>query len=300
MKNKDRKSERTPTHIPVHPRLRTFEDWHMDMKTDADPVFSFTLLFSVLTGGVYVMERREADAYEVAEKFLGVETPHDALQLFQEFGPFSVREGEARRKLDEFTSSLLNNPDQATEFRRQQEFLSDLTADPIQLGEFHAIASPISFSQIQAKIAFYRDVLVNWPQYLNTNKKVLAQVAKLSRLPPEQRSKVKLDKEITDDPRMEMNLFLGQNLPLELVFEKQYAIAPCQDIESALRATVFLDNLGIDDPTRPRWRICARPDCGETFRVGRNSKQIFHNEACNHLQAVRNYNTRKRDRLSKG
>jgi hypothetical protein len=128
----------------------------------------------------------------------------------------------------------------------------------------------------------------------------MAKIAKISKLAGEHRRNIKWDKEIKDDPKAELNLYLGQNLPLELIFEKQIAIAFCQDIEGSLRATVFLDNLGIDDPSRPRWRICARADCEKIFRVGRSSKQKFHNDACNHLQAVRNYNMRKRTASRKG
>ena len=264
------------------------------MTDEADPVFSFTLLFRFLSAGVHVMKQRQADAYQVAERFLRINTSHDALQLFREFGPYSVSEGEVNQKLRAFAEAIFYNPNQAPElFRAQENFLADLTTDPIRLGAFYATARPISFSMIQAEIAFYRDALANWPNYFNTFKKVWTKFAAISRMSPEQRRKVRLDKEIIDDPRMELNLYLGQNLPLELIFEKQQAIARCQDIQSALRATVFLDNLGIDNPSKPPWRICARPDCGEIFRVVRSTKQKFCSDACNHLQAVRNYNKRK-------
>jgi hypothetical protein len=86
------------------------------------------------------------------------------------------------------------------------------------------------------------------------------------------------------------NLYLWQSLNIELLFRQpMLAVTRCKDVESALRASVFIDRvMGLP------WKRCAREDCGQLFNAnGRKKSAIYHDEACAHLQAVRSYNNRK-------
>jgi hypothetical protein len=85
------------------------------------------------------------------------------------------------------------------------------------------------------------------------------------------------------------NIYLWQNLPLELVFRQPMtALVRCKDVEDALRATVFLDRL-----RALPWQRCVREDCGKPFPVKGQRAKLYCSPECAHLQSVRNYNKRK-------
>lgn len=85
------------------------------------------------------------------------------------------------------------------------------------------------------------------------------------------------------------NIFLWQNLPMELVFRQPMsALVRCKDIEESLRATVFLDRLwGMP------WKQCKREDCGKPFEVKTAREKLYCSTECAHLSAVRTYNKAK-------
>lgn len=66
------------------------------------------------------------------------------------------------------------------------------------------------------------------------------------------------------------------------------AIAPCEDVVDALRASIFLSRM-----SGFKWRRCARRGCNQLFEQDTKHRKIFHNPDCAHLQAVNDYNARK-------
>jgi hypothetical protein len=93
-----------------------------------------------------------------------------------------------------------------------------------------------------------------------------------------------------DDLREGMqNLYLWQNLPMELAFRQpMQSFVRCKDVEDALRATVFLDRL-----RALPWQRCAREDCGKPFAVTSKRPKLYCTPECAHLQSVRSYNKRQ-------
>lgn len=69
------------------------------------------------------------------------------------------------------------------------------------------------------------------------------------------------------------------------------AIADCDDVVSALRASVFLKRMkGF------RWKRCARKGCNQLFVLDTRRDKIYCSPECGHLQAVNMYNARKKKR----
>lgn len=88
------------------------------------------------------------------------------------------------------------------------------------------------------------------------------------------------------------DLYLWQNLPMELVFgHAQAALVRCKDVQEALRASVFLDRFD-----REPLKRCARPDCGKFFKPGNKQAKLYCSTQCAHLQSVRKYNQNKKNR----
>jgi hypothetical protein len=86
-----------------------------------------------------------------------------------------------------------------------------------------------------------------------------------------------------------------QNLPMELRFSQPMrAEVRCQDVQEALRATVFLDRL-----RALPWRSCARVDCGKPFEVTSKRGKIYCSYNCAHLASVRAYNGRPKTEAKK-
>lgn len=66
------------------------------------------------------------------------------------------------------------------------------------------------------------------------------------------------------------------------------AIAPCDDVVDALRASIFLSRMrGF------KWNRCARQGCNQLFEQTTKRQKLYHNPDCAHLQAVNAYNARK-------
>jgi hypothetical protein len=71
------------------------------------------------------------------------------------------------------------------------------------------------------------------------------------------------------------------------------AIVPCTDVVEALRASVFLSRMrGF------KWKRCARTGCKELFEQDTRHDKIYCGSRCSHLQAVNDYNARKRRQVS--
>lgn len=69
------------------------------------------------------------------------------------------------------------------------------------------------------------------------------------------------------------------------------AIADCDDVVTALRASVFLKRMkGF------RWKRCARKGCNQLFVLDTKRDRIYCSPACGHLEAVNRYNARKKKR----
>lgn len=91
--------------ITIDASLVTAGEWQTAMSSDSeDPVFSFSLHIppivrdEVLSDGTKVLSRGkrkpqiQADAFAVRNKVLKIDKPGDALDLFQQFGPWRLNE----------------------------------------------------------------------------------------------------------------------------------------------------------------------------------------------------------------
>jgi len=102
-------------------------------------------------------------------------------------------------------------------------------------------------------------------------------------------------------------LVFGQPLTLELPFravtpelskhprwKDDAAIAHCDDVIDALRASIFLSRMrGF------KWKRCARNGCNQLFAQDTKHQKIYCAPECAHLQAVNNYNARQKKRARK-
>lgn len=69
------------------------------------------------------------------------------------------------------------------------------------------------------------------------------------------------------------------------------AVVHCHDVIDALRASIFLARLNSS-----RWKRCARQGCDQLFESHSKRERLYCTPECGHLQAVREYNTRKREK----
>jgi hypothetical protein len=75
-------------------------------------------------------------------------------------------------------------------------------------------------------------------------------------------------------------------------WKEDVAVAHCQDVVEALRASIFLSRIrGFP------WKRCARKGCNQLFEQDTKHQKIYHSSECAHLQAVNNYNARKKKAL---
>lgn len=81
------------------------------------------------------------------------------------------------------------------------------------------------------------------------------------------------------------DVFQSQPLPMEFLFvDPPRALVRCKDIESSLRASVFLDKVN-----GFKSGFCKRKDCSNWFPFT-PYRTHYCSDACAHLQAVRDYN----------
>ena len=97
-------------------------------------------------------------------------------------------------------------------------------------------------------------------------------------------------------------LVFGQPLALELPFraitpelsrisswQDDAAIACCDDVVDALRASIFLSRMrGF------KWSRCARQGCNQPFEQTTKRQKLYCSPDCAHLQAVNDYNARQK------
>lgn len=154
----------------------------------------------------------------------------------------------------------IRTPGQALEFF--QAFGPWQVEQPLSI-----VANAIPFSAVTRRRHFYEDALLNRSiEYMGR-------------------------KYSGDDVREGLeNIYLWHPLPIELLFgQPLVGRVLCKDIEDSLRASVFLDRLN-----GFTWRRCARADCGKLFSLSSKRERLYCDTECAHLQAVRNYNDRKR------
>jgi hypothetical protein len=215
--------------LPIFPLLETAGAWQAFLGDEADPVISFKLgpmRQTIEADGI--RHQREPDRVKEAstlrDHFFAIKDAKDALQFFQEYGPYQLAK------------------------------------------QWDPTAPPISLSQILRRRDYYLDALLH-------------------------RSIENMHRTYSGDELREGldNIFMWQNLPLELVFRQPLqAIVRCKDVEDSLRATVFLDRL-----RALPWQRCIRTDCGKPFEVKGQRAKLYCSPECAHLQSVRNYNKRQ-------
>ena len=163
-------------------------------------------------------------------------------------------------------------------FELRQDFLSVRTPEealaffrkygPWQVKERYAnTADPFKWSQMERMREFFEDALTK-RSVENTPR----------------------DSKTDDIRKLFENLYLWQNLPLELPFQEPFvAFVRCNDIQQALRAGIFLSRLG-----GVKWKRCAKTDCNNLFQCNSNREQLYCNPDCANVQSSRNYHDRKR------
>lgn len=67
------------------------------------------------------------------------------------------------------------------------------------------------------------------------------------------------------------------------------AIAPCEDVVDALRASIFISRMG-----GFQWSRCARKGCEQLFEQTTRRRKLYCSPECAHLQAVNDYNARQK------
>lgn len=67
------------------------------------------------------------------------------------------------------------------------------------------------------------------------------------------------------------------------------AIAPCEDVVDALRASIFISRMG-----GFQWSRCARKDCEQLFEQTTRRRKLYCSPRCAHIQAVNDYNARQK------
>ncbi|MES2219416.1 MAG: hypothetical protein V4587_00430 [Acidobacteriota bacterium] len=184
--------------------------------------------------------------------------PHWALPLEKGATPFDMaKRGWTFKEADVFDVRAvvfaIKSPSDALEcFRR---------FGPWRLPERLATkADPIKWSQLQLEREFYEDALLH-------------------------RSVENLNRTYEGEELIEgiQNMYLWQPLPAELLFSAPYIeIVRCWDLQTALRASIFLDRMeGFI------WRRCARKDCETLYKVSSKRQRLYCKTYCAHLANLR-------------
>lgn len=108
--------------LPVSPYLETRSGWRVHVTEDADPVFSFSARIPQPKheGGTksWSLDPTQFNVFEVREALFAVQTPADAVQFFEAFGPWQIKQhlgteagdirfSEVLRQRDFFRDALL-------------------------------------------------------------------------------------------------------------------------------------------------------------------------------------------------
>ena len=230
------------------------------MSRAADPEISFVNTKARNIGTRYV------DAFRVRSEFLSLQSPQEALAFFQRYGPFqlSPEKGSRPRRA---------RPVRWSDIQKAQE-------------QFHAALTCSSVNSQDPMHGFVfqplRDVELNFrsPEVYQRDERGLA-------LKPEYRLDLDVDSKIAE-ARKERVLSLKEGHRASL---SDAAIVNCEDVVSAVRASIFLlRRSGF------RWKHCARKHCDNVFEVSTalDRKKIFCGPKCAHLKAVNDYNARKK------
>lgn len=138
------------------------------------------------------------------------------------------------------------------------------TYGPWQVKERYAnAADPFTWKQVERGRGFFEDALTN-------------------------RS---TDRYSGDDILEELEqTWLWKDLALELPFQDPLvAIARCDDVRAALRASVYLSRLG-----GLKWSRCAKTDCNKLFQRKSKREQLYCCTEHANVQSTRNYKKRNR------
>jgi hypothetical protein len=105
--------------LPVVPYLETRGGWRVQMSEDADPVFSFAarLPQPKEEGGAksWSLDPTQFNVFEIREALFAVRTPPDALQFFETFGPWQIKQHLGTEAMEIRFSSVV----------RQRDFFQD-------------------------------------------------------------------------------------------------------------------------------------------------------------------------------
>ncbi len=200
---------------------------------------------------------REIDADTVRSEFFLIRTPQDALGFFERYGPWIVA------------------PDKKTNSK-----LAGTRAHPVKWSFVDSVRSQLegAFMDDEIRASVYSQ-LFDRPLELE-----LPFVGSQRELKP-----------VEDHDHDECIVYCEQVAGPKVTFpdrrdDDHEAVVHCHDVFEALRASIFLARL-----SNSRWKRCARPDCNQLFESQSKRERLYCTPECGHLQAVREYNARKKD-----
>jgi hypothetical protein len=194
------------------------------------------------------------DAFEVCSEFLALQTPHEALHFFERYGPFQL---QPQMSADPRRWKALRIRWSAIQ-RAQSDFLSARMSPEIN---FKDPVHLFVFQPLLGVELHFRGVQVPEREYSKDDD------------PEDPSPSVVLSPRKGSEPSL-----------------SDAAIVNCEDIVTAVRASIFLRRMN-----GFTWRRCARKGCEKVFEVSAGwGKKIYHSWACGHLVAVKKSKAKKK------
>jgi hypothetical protein len=290
--------------VPFVALLTVFTDvWEVSVRDSSDPKFSFINREPKSYG-----YRPGVDAFAVSVEFLHLKTPDDALAFFRRYGPFQLAEKAQVRDPRKWTAQ----PVRWSEIQKAQETFRDaqmcaainagnpthgFVFQPLREIELH-FRGPQPFKIVRDQHGKVREVLDRG--YTVADDRDSGSCP--SRTVTDEDSKTKhvelLEVPKNEEERSVSRLAAGNIRLLKAHPEASIsdaAIVNCEDVVSAVRASIFLRRM-----SGFRWKRCARKGCDNVFEVSiarRGGKQKIHcSPQCAHHHAQNKYIAREKKR----
>ena len=202
------------------------------------------------------MYYREIDADTVQSEFFRIRTPHDAFGFFRRYGPWEIV------------------PDEKANSK-----LAGTKARPVKW-------SFVNSARSQLEGAFLEDRIP-----ASVYSQLFDRPLKLELPFVGSQHDLRHDEDQDDDKWI---VYCEEVAGPKVTFpdrldDDHEAVVHCHDVFDALRASIFLARL-----SSSKWKRCARPDCNQLFESQSKRERLYCTPECGHLQAVRDYNARKR------
>jgi hypothetical protein len=251
---------------------KTWDVWKVSMSDSSDPEFSFVNTNPRSFAKSYV------DAFEVCSKFLALQSPEEALTFFQRYGPFellpkprkprrarSIRWSRIQQAQSDFKAarmcasidlSVIENEKKKDDWHYKNQ-IHAFVFQPLRGVELSFRGVDVSPSGLGGKLL--TNEYSNDPDVDSDGRKVY----RMRSLKPDSQSSL-----------------------------SDAAIVNCEDVVTAVRASIFLRRMN-----GFQWKRCARKGCNKVFEVsrGRDKRIYCTSGGCGHLVAVKNYNARQKE-----